>query len=294
MGKRPTLADLARAAGVSVATVDRVLNARHRVREPTAERVLGAAEAIGFHGAPLMKRRVRLDAPDAHLRLSAAAARTRSTASSAPISQAATARLADVSRQGDRRLRQRPFARRHRRAPAAAGRGGAGGRRRLGRSSPRQRRDRRPARARRADLRHAHRTRRRGRAPAMSAATIARKGAPRPGSSPRRRGGPARSASSSAVTGFSARRRPRSRSAPICAKTRPSSTPLEPLVNLEDPRIAYAATQDMIATPPRSRRPLYLRRRQGRRDRRRARRSRARGPLAIVCNELTPMSARRR
>src|ERR1700748_868627 len=61
MSRRPTLVDLARAAGVSVATVDRVLTARHRVRRGTAERVLGAAEAIGFHGAPLLKRRV--DAP---------------------------------------------------------------------------------------------------------------------------------------------------------------------------------------------------------------------------------------
>ncbi len=63
MGQRPTIADLARAAGVSVATVDRVLNARHRVRQPTAERVLDAAETIGFHGAPLLKRRMRTEAP---------------------------------------------------------------------------------------------------------------------------------------------------------------------------------------------------------------------------------------
>ncbi|HEY1941582.1 MAG TPA: LacI family DNA-binding transcriptional regulator [Roseiarcus sp.] len=61
MGNRPTLPDLARAAGVSVATVDRVLNGRHPVRKGTAERVLSAAEAIGFHGAPLLRRRV--DAP---------------------------------------------------------------------------------------------------------------------------------------------------------------------------------------------------------------------------------------
>ena len=57
MAGRPTLADLAAAAGVSLATVDRVLNARHRVREPTAERVLAAAEAIGFHATALLKRR---------------------------------------------------------------------------------------------------------------------------------------------------------------------------------------------------------------------------------------------
>jgi LacI family transcriptional regulator len=63
LSKRPTIVDLAEAAGVSVATVDRVLNGRHRVREPTAERVLGAAERIGFHAAPLLKRRVHAAQP---------------------------------------------------------------------------------------------------------------------------------------------------------------------------------------------------------------------------------------
>ncbi len=58
LSKRPTIADLAAAAGVSIATVDRVLNRRHPVRGPTAERVLAAAEAIGFHAAPLLKQRV--------------------------------------------------------------------------------------------------------------------------------------------------------------------------------------------------------------------------------------------
>ena len=64
MSRRPTIADVARAAHVSVATVDRVLNARHRVREPTAERVLAAAETIGFHAAPLLKSRLRPDVPE--------------------------------------------------------------------------------------------------------------------------------------------------------------------------------------------------------------------------------------
>ena len=54
LSRRPTIANVAEAAGVSVATVDRVLNARHSVRETTAERVLAAAEAIGFHAAPLL------------------------------------------------------------------------------------------------------------------------------------------------------------------------------------------------------------------------------------------------
>jgi LacI family transcriptional regulator len=64
MGRRPTIADLAHAAGVSVATVDRVLNARHRVREPTAERVIRAADAIGYHAAALLKNRLRTELPE--------------------------------------------------------------------------------------------------------------------------------------------------------------------------------------------------------------------------------------
>lgn len=64
MSRRPTIADVARAARVSVATVDRVLNARQPVREPTAEQVLRAAEAIGYHAAPLLKSRLRKDDPD--------------------------------------------------------------------------------------------------------------------------------------------------------------------------------------------------------------------------------------
>jgi len=64
LARRPTIADLAAAAGVSVATVDRVLNARHRVRAPTAWRVIDAAERIGFHAAPLLKSRLRPDLPE--------------------------------------------------------------------------------------------------------------------------------------------------------------------------------------------------------------------------------------
>ncbi len=58
MNRRPTLRDLARAAGVSHATVDRVLNKRSKVREATAQRVLLAAEDIGYHATGLLKRRV--------------------------------------------------------------------------------------------------------------------------------------------------------------------------------------------------------------------------------------------
>jgi len=58
MTKRPTIADLARTSGLSVATVDRVLNGRSPVREATAARIAEAAEAIGYHAAKLLKQRV--------------------------------------------------------------------------------------------------------------------------------------------------------------------------------------------------------------------------------------------
>lgn len=63
MSSRPTIKDLAEAAGVSIATVDRVLNTRTRVREATAQRVLLAAEEIGYHAAGLLKRRLRETRP---------------------------------------------------------------------------------------------------------------------------------------------------------------------------------------------------------------------------------------
>lgn len=63
MARRPTIADLAETAGVSVATVDRVLNRRHPVREDTTRRVLKAAEEIGFHATALIRQRLSPDAP---------------------------------------------------------------------------------------------------------------------------------------------------------------------------------------------------------------------------------------
>ncbi|MDE2793033.1 MAG: LacI family DNA-binding transcriptional regulator [Paracoccaceae bacterium] len=47
---RPTIKDLAKAAGVSVSTVNRVINNPGAVRESTQEIVLHAAEKIGFYG----------------------------------------------------------------------------------------------------------------------------------------------------------------------------------------------------------------------------------------------------
>jgi LacI family transcriptional regulator len=60
MSKRPTLQSVAEAAGVSSATVDRVFNGRLTVREGTALRVIEAAERIGYHGAALMRERLRM------------------------------------------------------------------------------------------------------------------------------------------------------------------------------------------------------------------------------------------
>lgn len=57
MAKRPTIADLASAAGLGTATVDRALNARGKVREETLRRIVEAADRIGFHASPLLARR---------------------------------------------------------------------------------------------------------------------------------------------------------------------------------------------------------------------------------------------
>jgi LacI family transcriptional regulator len=62
--KRPTIVDLARAAGVSVSTVDRVLNGRDPVTRAKAEKVLAAAQGIGFHAAGAIRRRLVEDRPE--------------------------------------------------------------------------------------------------------------------------------------------------------------------------------------------------------------------------------------
>lgn len=64
MAKRPTISDLARDSGVSVATVDRVLNGRAKVREETARRVYDAAQRIGYHAASLIGQRMFADLPE--------------------------------------------------------------------------------------------------------------------------------------------------------------------------------------------------------------------------------------
>lgn len=65
--RRPTIADVAEAAGVSVATVDRVLNARLPVREETSKRVFSAAEKVGFHAINIIRQRMLADLPTFNL-----------------------------------------------------------------------------------------------------------------------------------------------------------------------------------------------------------------------------------
>jgi LacI family transcriptional regulator len=64
--RRATITDLARESGVSVATVDRVLNGRSKVREETALKVHEAAGRIGYHGANAIRSRILADLPELH------------------------------------------------------------------------------------------------------------------------------------------------------------------------------------------------------------------------------------
>ncbi|MBS3786395.1 MAG: LacI family DNA-binding transcriptional regulator, partial [Gammaproteobacteria bacterium] len=61
MLNRPTVHDIAKEAGVSLATVDRVLNDRPGVRQKTIDKVMAAAERLGYvrdtSAANLAKRR---------------------------------------------------------------------------------------------------------------------------------------------------------------------------------------------------------------------------------------------
>ncbi len=59
MKTRPTIADLARTANVSVATVNRILAGSASVRPRTIEKVERAAEQIGFYGLGVIEDRLR-------------------------------------------------------------------------------------------------------------------------------------------------------------------------------------------------------------------------------------------
>lgn len=63
MARRSTIADLAETSGVSVSTIDRILNGRHPVRKATGDKVLAAAEAIGFYATPALRERLGIGRP---------------------------------------------------------------------------------------------------------------------------------------------------------------------------------------------------------------------------------------
>ncbi len=58
MKPKITIQAIAQAAGVSTATVDRVLNSRLPVREGTALRVIETADRLGYHAVHLMRQRL--------------------------------------------------------------------------------------------------------------------------------------------------------------------------------------------------------------------------------------------
>ena len=63
MNRRPTIKDVAKLAGVSVATVDRVVNGRHPVRTDKAQKVYEAAESLGYYATGLIQRRISTKIP---------------------------------------------------------------------------------------------------------------------------------------------------------------------------------------------------------------------------------------
>lgn len=63
MKRGPTISDLAEAAGVSIATVNRILGGTANVRGATMQRVQSAAERIGFYGIGAIEDRLRKATP---------------------------------------------------------------------------------------------------------------------------------------------------------------------------------------------------------------------------------------
>lgn len=67
MAHRATIQDLADQAGVSVSTIDRILNGRAKVRPATAAKVLAVAETLQFYALPSLRERLMVDQPKVRL-----------------------------------------------------------------------------------------------------------------------------------------------------------------------------------------------------------------------------------
>ena len=65
--KRPTIADLAQAADVSLSTVNRLMHGTGTVRSETVERIVDTAERIGFYGLGALRERKRDNLPHRNL-----------------------------------------------------------------------------------------------------------------------------------------------------------------------------------------------------------------------------------
>ena len=63
MARRSTIQDLAEQAGVSVSTIDRILNGRAKVRPATAAKVLAVAEELKFYALPTLRDKLVGDRP---------------------------------------------------------------------------------------------------------------------------------------------------------------------------------------------------------------------------------------
>lgn len=67
MAHRPTIKDVAKAAGVSVTTVDRAINGRAQVRAETMRKIAEAAHRVGYHGKGLFEGRLNAEIPEVTL-----------------------------------------------------------------------------------------------------------------------------------------------------------------------------------------------------------------------------------
>ena len=149
---RPTIRDLAEAAGVSVSTVNRVLGGGGNVRQATMQRVRDAAETIGFYGLGSIESRVAATRPRYRFGFLL-------QQPTRPFYRNVAQALAIGGGRGERsrcrrpdRVPRRPRAAEHRRTDAGAGRGVRRDRRRCGGASAGDRGGRDAAAARRAGL----------------------------------------------------------------------------------------------------------------------------------------------